>query len=132
MGRKDSAIDIIVYIHYCEFMQSLNRNPVQDDFEAASLAAASDEAARLLRAMAHGPRLRILCTVLFQELPSGEIARAVGLREPATSQQLALLRAEKLVDARRVGQKVLYSVSNPLVRRILEELHASFCPAIGT
>lgn len=113
-------------------MQSLNRNPAHDEFPTTDLAAASDEAARLLRAMAHGPRLRILCAVLLQELPSGEIARAVDLREPATSQQLALLRAEKLVDARRVGQKILYSVSDPLVRRILEELHARFCPTIST
>lgn len=112
-------------------MQVKNFDMLQSDFDTEALVAASDDACRLLRAMAHGPRLRILCLILFEELPSGDIAKAVGLREPATSQQLALLRAEKLVEARRDGQRILYSVKSPLVRRILEELQTAFCPAIS-
>lgn len=106
-------------------MQVLNPSPDH----LAALASASEDAARLLRAMGHGARLRILCALVQGELPSGEIARQVGIREPAASQQLALLRAERLVDTRRKGQKVLYSVANPIVLRILRELQAAFCPA---
>jgi ArsR family transcriptional regulator, virulence genes transcriptional regulator len=111
-------------------MQGLNptrTSGVAEASDMAALASASEEGARLLRAMAHGPRLRILCTLIHGELSSGDIARAVGIREPAASQQLGLLRAERLVETRRDGQRVLYSVTNPIVVRILGELHAAFC-----
>jgi ArsR family transcriptional regulator, virulence genes transcriptional regulator len=96
--------------------------------DMAALADAAEAAARLLRAMAHGPRLRILCMLVNGEMSSGEIARSAGLREPAASQQLALLRAEKLVETRREGQKILYAVTNPVVMKILGNLTDAFCP----
>ncbi len=104
-------------------------NPPDPNGHLDALVAASEDAARLMRIMGHGARLRILCTLIQGELPSGEIARQIGIREPAASQQLALLRAERLVATRREGQKVLYSVANPVVERILRELQATFCPA---
>lgn len=91
---------------------------------------ASDEAARLLRAMGHGPRLRILCMLLDTPRSSGEIARALGMRDPAASQQLALLRAERLIEARRDGQRVIYAIAHPAVTRIVSALREAFCGAI--
>lgn len=87
----------------------------------------SEDAARLLRVMGHVPRLRILCALAGQPLSSGEIARAIGAREPATSQQLALLRAEGLVAARRDGQRVIYAVASPFAGAVLAVLRECFC-----
>lgn len=98
------------------------------DFAASNeLMAASDEAARLLRAMGHGPRLRILCLLLEAPSSSGEIARALGMREPAASQQLALLRGERLIEATREGQRVIYTIASPAVARIVGVLRDAFC-----
>lgn len=94
---------------------------------SSALMAASDEAARLLRAMGHGPRLRILCLLLEKPCSSGEIARALGMREPAASQQLALLRSERLIEANRDGQRVIYTIVSPAVMRIVSALRDAFC-----
>lgn len=88
----------------------------------------ADEAARLLRAMAHAPRLRLLCLLLEGPRRSGEMARALGQREAAASQQLALLRAERLVMAHRAGRHVIYALANPLVAALVAVLQRHFCP----
>jgi DNA-binding transcriptional ArsR family regulator len=98
------------------------------DFAASdALVAASDEAARLLRAMGHGPRLRILCLLLEAPCSSGDIARALGMREAAASQQLALLRGERLIEARREGQRVIYAIASPVVAHVVGVLRDAFC-----
>lgn len=94
---------------------------------ALALAGAADEASRLLRAMGHGGRLKILCLLLSGERSSGEIARAIGLKEPAASQQLAQLKMKRLVEARREGQRILYRVEDPAAVRILAVLHDIYC-----
>lgn len=98
-----------------------------DELAPDAFIAASDEAARFLRSMGHGPRLRILCLLLEEPRSSGEIARALGMREPAASQQLALLRAERLIEATREGQRVIYAIANPAVMRIVAILREVYC-----
>ncbi|MBS0243766.1 MAG: winged helix-turn-helix transcriptional regulator, partial [Proteobacteria bacterium] len=70
------------------------------------LIAAAEDATRLLKAMASPVRLRMLCLLAEHEMPVGDIAERLGLREPATSQQLAQLRLEGLVTARRDAQRI--------------------------
>lgn len=89
----------------------------------------ADDAARLLRAMAHGPRLRILCLLLGGEMTTGAIAQTLKLREATTSQQLALLRAERLIAPQRAGKSVIYALANPLVAELVGSLHRHFCCA---
>ncbi|QCK85237.1 winged helix-turn-helix transcriptional regulator [Phreatobacter aquaticus] len=92
--------------------------------------AASEQAARLLKAMANPARLRILCLVAEGERPVGEIAQVLGLREPAASQQLAQLRMENLVVARKDAQRVIYRLASNEVERILATLRDIFCPPV--
>lgn len=89
--------------------------------------AASDDAARFLRSMGHGPRLRILCLLLEEARSSGELARMLGMREAAASQQLALLRAERLIESAREGQYVIYKIANPAIAQIVGILRDTFC-----
>lgn len=96
--------------------------PPDDDMMAKA-----DDAARLLRAMAHGPRLRILCLLVENEMCSGEIAQKLVMRGAAASQQLSLLRAERLIEARRDGKNVYYALANPLVSQLVGSLRGYFC-----
>ncbi len=57
----------------------------------------------------------------------GELARLTGARDTAVSQQLAVLRRQGLVAARRQGQTIYYSLSSDEAERILEALHDMFC-----
>jgi DNA-binding transcriptional ArsR family regulator len=71
-----------------------------------------------LKALAHPARLSILRLVSERERPVSELSEALDLRQPATSQHLAVLRDADLVKVRQEGNVRLYR-SNP---RELEKL----------
>ncbi|MGL5734569.1 MAG: ArsR/SmtB family transcription factor [Beijerinckiaceae bacterium] len=84
-------------------------------------------ATELLKALSHESRLIILCMLLSGERSVGELEQALGLRQPAVSQQLARLRADGLVETRRDGKNIFYSIGRPEVRGIIEALYQAFC-----
>ncbi len=86
------------------------------------------DAAEFLKALAHEGRLLILCLLVERERTVGELEELVGIRQAAVSQQLARLRAENFVEARREGKNIYYSLARPEVREIVEALHRAFCP----
>lgn len=97
--------------------------------------AMSDVAERvsgLMRTLAHPKRLLILCQLALQERSVGGLARQVGMKEPAVSQQLALMRREGLVTARRDGQTLWYSLTSGEARDLLVFLHDRYCPDDGS
>jgi len=87
------------------------------------------EASGFLKALAHEGRLLILCLLIDGEKSVGEIEDMLRLRQPAISQQLARLRAEGLVETRREGKNIFYSLARPEVRDIVGTLHRAFCSA---
>jgi ArsR family transcriptional regulator, virulence genes transcriptional regulator len=92
------------------------------------LDAKAEDAARFLKAIASGPRLLILCLLEDGEKSVGAIADSTGLRLPAVSQNLALLKAANVVDSRRDGTTVYYSLVSSEARTILGTLQERFCP----
>lgn len=96
------------------------------------LIAEIDRASLFLKALSGRSRLLLLCHLLDGEKSVGELARLTGARDTAVSQQLALLRREGMVDARRSGQMIFYSLASAEARQMLEALHGMFCvPAPG-
>lgn len=89
----------------------------------------AEEAARLLRSLGNAHRLMILCSLCGGEKSVGELNSIVPLSQSALSQHLAVLREESLVNTRRDGQTVYYSVPDSPALKILEVLHGSFCPS---
>lgn len=73
----------------------------------------------LLRAMANENRLMILCLLAEGERSVGEIETMTGARQPTVSQQLARLRADGLVESRRDGKTIYYSLISSRTRRVL-------------
>ena len=69
----------------------------------------------------------ILCQLVDGEKSVGDIARALEMRDAAASQQLALLRKDQLVEARRDGQTIYYSVTRPDIRQLIEFLYRQYC-----
>ena len=76
----------------------------------------------LLRAMANENRLMILCLLAEGERSVGAIEAMTGARQPTVSQQLARLRADGLVESRREGKTIYYSLICERTRRVLELL----------
>lgn len=85
------------------------------------------EASNFLKALSHEARLVILCLLADGEKSVTEIEQILELRQPAVSQQLARLRADNLVDTRRDGKNIYYSLSRPEVRQVIGALHEAFC-----
>ena len=84
-------------------------------------------ACELLKAIANPRRLVILCQLIEGEKSVGELAALLGIRPTGVSQNLALMRANGLVSARRDGQTMWYSIDSAEARLLLETLYRIYC-----
>lgn len=85
------------------------------------------EAAELMKALSSENRLLLLCQLADGDKTVGELADGLGLRQAAVSQQLALLRKDGLVAARRDGRSMHYSLTGDEVRAVILLLHRLYC-----
>ncbi|QGY14375.1 helix-turn-helix transcriptional regulator [Escherichia coli] len=61
-------------------------------------------------------------------ISAGELTRITGLSASATSQHLARMRDEGLIDSQRDAQRILYSIKNEAVNAIIATLKNVYCP----
>jgi DNA-binding transcriptional ArsR family regulator len=92
---------------------------------------AVDEATDLLKALAGRQRLLLLCHLSEGEKSVGQLARLIGARDSAVSQQLTLLRKDGLVATRRDGRSIHYSIASRPAARLIETLHELYCEPVG-
>ena len=97
------------------------------DLDMEMMIANAQQASEFLKALSHESRLVILCLLVEGEKSVTEIEQMLSLRQPAVSQQLARLRADNLVETRRDGKNIYYTLARPEVREIIGALHAAFC-----
>jgi DNA-binding transcriptional ArsR family regulator len=84
-------------------------------------------ASEFLKALSHEHRLLLLCLLSEGERSVGELETILAMRQSAVSQQLARLRLDGLVSARREGKAVYYSIADDGVRRMISIVHDIFC-----
>lgn len=84
--------------------------------------------ADLLKALSHPKRLEVINLLREQELPVGEVQRMLDLPQANLSQHLEVLRRAGVVEARREGKHIYYSLTHKnfvkasdLLRTILVE-----------
>ncbi len=91
---------------------------------AAQLAAIDatvlERASRVIRVLGHPLRLRLLESLETGERNVTDLVLATGVSQAMVSQQLRILRAERVVDDRREGARVFYRITEPKVSRILD------------
>ena len=73
----------------------------------------------VFQALSHPVRLEICQLLMARQFSVGELCETLQLRQYVVSQQLALLRKAEIVDTTRNARRVIYSLSNDKVRRIL-------------
>lgn len=88
---------------------------------------AADEASEILKALAHRHRLVIVCQLIEKERSVGELAALLNIRDSTVSQHLALLRRDGLVEARRDGQTIWYSIGSVPARELVSTLYRIYC-----
>jgi ArsR family transcriptional regulator len=91
------------------------------------MADSAREASEFLKALANESRLMILCNLLDGGKSVGELEAFLSLRQSTVSQQLARLRLEGLVSARRDGKTIQYSIADDKVRAVIDVLYNAFC-----
>jgi len=69
--------------------------------------------AELFRAFSDTSRVRILSAIVEQEVNTSALAALIGLTESAVSHHMRGLRQMRIVQARRDGKEVYYSVIDP-------------------
>jgi DNA-binding transcriptional ArsR family regulator len=80
-----------------------------------------------LKALSHENRLLLLCLLSEGERSVTELENILSMRQSAVSQQLARLRLDGLVNARRDGKAVYYSLANDDTRRMISVIYDIFC-----
>lgn len=85
------------------------------------------KASDFLKALAHESRLLILCLLAEKERSAGELENLLSINQPTVSQQLARLRLDGLVEARREGKAVIYSLPDETTRRFIGAIYDKFC-----
>ncbi|MDN6557291.1 MAG: metalloregulator ArsR/SmtB family transcription factor [Acidipropionibacterium acidipropionici] len=91
-------------------------------FDAES--AYADLAAEVFTLLSDATRVRIILALRDGELPVGELAERVGKSPTVVSQHLAKLRWGKIVETRKEGNRVFYSLLDEHARQLVS--HAVF------
>ena len=78
-------------------------------------------AAEVFRMLADTTRVRLLWSLIDQELAVNELADRLGKPAPSVSQHLAKLRMARLVRTRREGTQVFYRVENEHVAQLVRD-----------
>jgi DNA-binding transcriptional ArsR family regulator len=84
-------------------------------------------ATAMLKALSHEGRLMILCYLAHGEKSVTELEGILSMRQSAVSQQLARLRADNLIEARRDGKTIFYSIKDERAHQIMELVYELFC-----
>ncbi len=76
--------------------------------------------AEFFKTLGHPARIRILEVLRDRERPVSELIPEVGIEASHLSQQLGILKRANIVQYRKEGSAVIYSVTDPAVFELLE------------
>ncbi len=104
---------------------ALEQNVINFD----ELRASADKACGLMRVMANADRLMLLCQLSEGEKSVGELEDILNIHQPTLSQQLTVLREAELVQTRREGKNIFYSISSESALAVMQVLSDQICNA---
>lgn len=99
-----------------------------EQIDLAALQAAAGQACALLKTLANPDRLLLLCHMTQDEFCVSDLEVMTEIRQPTLSQQLTVLREEKLVHTRREGKQIFYSIASMEAMAVLQVLYTLYCP----
>ena len=71
--------------------------------------------ANICQTLANAKRLEIIGILCDKELTVGDIAEKMGIRTANLSQHLSIMKSKGILNSRRDGVHIYYSISNPKV-----------------
>ncbi|MEB6564640.1 MAG: helix-turn-helix transcriptional regulator [Gammaproteobacteria bacterium] len=101
---------------------------MNDGLEITSMRESADTVVGILKSLANSDRLLILCHLSQQELNVSQIEEITQIHQPTLSQQLMMLRKSDVVNTRREGKQIFYSIKDEKMVTVLNTLYALYCP----
>ncbi len=89
---------------------------------------AAGQAVGALKVLANEERLLLLCQLSQGEMCVSDLEEKLDIHQPTLSQQLGVLRTEGVVNTRRDGKRIYYSVADSNLMQVLELLYRIYCP----
>jgi DNA-binding transcriptional ArsR family regulator len=82
--------------------------------------------ASVFQALAHPTRVAIVEILRDGELSTRAIQERLGVEQANLSQHLAILRSRQIVQNRKEGNQVFYSLGNPVLGEVLDIMRRYF------
>lgn len=79
----------------------------------------AERVSTVLKALAHPVRLKIVAMLEDNEMCVSDIVEGVDGKQSITSQQLNMMKDKGVLNCRKVGNHVYYSIANPNVIQLL-------------
>lgn len=95
--------------------------------DIAVLQKAALQACGLLKVLANPDRLLLLCQMSQGEYCVSDLEQLTGIRQPTLSQQLTVLREEQMVETRREGKQIFYSIASKEALAVMQVLYELYC-----
>ena len=95
--------------------------------ELKRMQASADDACKLMKVLSNRDRMMLLCEIAQGEKCVSGLEAALDLHQPSLSQQLTVLRKEKLVKTRREGKQIYYSLSSQIAVAVMGLLYKHYC-----
>jgi ArsR family transcriptional regulator len=101
--------------------------PDTQQLDLHEMRAAAAQACALLKVLGNPDRLMLLCQLTQGEYCVSDLEALLGIAQPTLSQQLGVLREEKLVSTRREGKQIFYRIDSNEALAVMQVLYQQFC-----
>jgi DNA-binding transcriptional ArsR family regulator len=101
--------------------------PDTQQLDLPAMQAAAAQACALLKVLGNPDRLMLLCQLTQGEYCVSDLETLLGIAQPTLSQQLGVLREEKLVSTRREGKQIFYRIDSSEALAVMQVLYQQFC-----
>jgi DNA-binding transcriptional ArsR family regulator len=86
------------------------------------------ELSELLKVISNENRLAIVCYLIEKPMTVSELHERLNhVTQPALSQHLAMLKANKILDSNKSGLTITYFIQDKRIINVIETLKANYC-----
>jgi ArsR family transcriptional regulator len=100
---------------------------IKANINLKKMQSSADDACRLMKVLSNRDRMMLLCQISQGEICVGELEEVLDIHQPTLSQQLTVLRNEDLVETRREGKQIYYSLANSPALDVMNVLYQNYC-----
>ncbi|MEL7597132.1 MAG: metalloregulator ArsR/SmtB family transcription factor [Clostridiaceae bacterium] len=80
--------------------------------------------AEIIKALSHPTRLCIVCKLMLKELNVSEMQDCLVIPQSTVSQHLSILKSRGIIEGKRNGSEVIYSIVNEDIKNVVKVFFA--------